>query len=53
VEKVITGTASPTKWKSLMSINMEFKIAEWRWERDRGLARKSGDGQIMKCRVGV
>ena len=38
---------------SLMRINMEFKIAEWRWERDRGLARKSGDGQSMKCGVGI
>lgn len=28
VEKVIIGTANPTKWKSLMRINMEFKIAE-------------------------
>ena len=53
MEKVITGTASPTKRKSLMKINMELKIAEYRWERDRGLARKSGDGQIMRWGVGI
>ena len=55
VENVITGPVSLTRWENLMRlrINMEFKIAEWRWEWDRGLARKTGDGQIMKCWVGI
>ena len=55
VENVITGPVSLTRWENLMRlrINMEFKIAEWRWEWDRGLARKTGDGQIMKCGVEI
>ena len=55
VENVITGPVSLTRWENLMRlrINMEFKIAEWRWEWDRGLARKIGDGQIMKCGVEI
>lgn len=55
MENVITGPVSLTRWENLMRlrINMEFKIAEWRWEWDRGLARKIGDGQIMKCGVEI